>query len=767
MATIETVTDAGERDLGQDSYAALAAASLPHPAEKAPGLLAEDRKATILRERADRVRGWYLLAVNHPLWRRYIPAAREDEGFYIGGDLQWSKDGSFDSLHRLRAAKRTTVSINHIQSTVDILVGFERQNRYDLKATQEGNEDAEHARVLSWLLRFAQDQAEVQEYESEMFEDGLIRGMAALDVKGKWTGEGLDGEIELEVLTPGEDFLVDPYFKRYDYGDARFTMKFRWSFLDEVVAHYPDHEAIITQQVALLDSLFLPLLANQSTDGGRGDAYGSVSGPNADRLQEEEQFYDPRDRRILAIECWYREFVQKFYVVTKGGQQHAEVASKAAAMELVAVDPTNLTWVQRTVRQIRECLVLPATHTTLYDQPSRYDNDPENYPQVGYWAKRKRDWVYGIVRNMKDPQLLENTRISQLSDILRRWANIRPLVPKGAVEDERGLEDHWSTSAIVYDPKKGAPDWYVPRGLELVARGLLEIATLFKLNLREITGINTDLLGQDTSGSAGNSGIAIARRQAQGQIIATIFFDNFKRTRKLVGQRLARRIQQCFTTEQILRLIDPDTGDPVEVLINPAEASEMDPEEFRLWAEQRTAQRRDGQGRPYVLRSLKALKFDVKISEAPATPSARATQLMALLELLRIDPRILPALIDRIVALADISDRSDILRKIRALQAQAGIPVGDPNVPGGQPVVPGDLSMPSAPSPLPPGPAPSTLPPAAVQAAGIQPAAPPPIPPTPGPAPGPIGRNPGTSTAMRRTLALASGGGGPVGPGPV
>ena len=726
-----------EAIVGADAYGA-AIARQQHPADRTKVPQADPRKVD-----ADRVRNWYLIAVNHPFWQKYIPAAREDEGYYIGGDLQWSKDGSFDSLRQLRAKKRTAVSINHIQSTVDILVGFERQNRYDTKASPQGSEDVESARILTWILRFVQEQAEVAEYESECFEDGLIRGLSALDCKNKFHGAGLDGEVEVEVLVPGDDCLWDPYWKKNDLSDCRFFLRFRWAYLDEVLALYPEHEEAIQAQVHVLDTMFGSLISNATTDGGRGDAYGTVGQANVDKLREEELFFDPRDRRILVVEAWYADWVTKHHVVTKNGAFHAELPNRALADEMAAQDPANLTAVHPRVRKIRECLVLPATGVCLYDKPSRYENDDESYPQVIYVAKRKREHAFGVVRNMKDPQLLENMRISQVVDILKRWGNIRPLVPKGAVEDERGLEEHWSTSAIVYDPKKGAPGWYVPQGLDLVARGLIEIAVQFKLNLREITGINTDLLGLDTSGSAGNSGIAIARRQAQGQITATVFYDNYKRFRKLVAQRLARRAQEAFTTEQVLRLIDPDTGDHVEVLINPAEAMELQGEEYQAWLEAKHAQRRDGEGRPYVLRSLKALKYDISMSEAPTTPNARAAQLAALMEIVRLDPRMLAAVIDKIVGLAEIPDRPEIIRRIRALQIQAGItPTG---MPGGQ-TVPG-APVPGVP-PVPPG--------------GIQPAAPPAVPPAaPGGGPGGLPPTPptrGVSNDFRQTLALASGG---------
>src|SRR3990167_9272606 len=195
-----------------------------------------------------------------------------------------------------------------------------------------------------------------------------------------------------------------------------------------------------------------------------------------------------------------------------------------------------------------------------------------------------------------------------------------------------------------------------------------------KLAMREITGINTDLLGGKSDDT---SGIAIARRQAQGQIISTVFFDRFKWTRMLIYKRLARRVQQILTTEKILRLIHPDTRDHATVSLNPAEAREMDPDRYQQWLEQK----RNEAGRPYILRNVEALDYDVTLSESPTTPSARATALLALLEIVGKMPAILPAVVDEILNLAEIPEKPKILRRVRAIMAQQGIDVDGKSLP--------------------------------------------------------------------------------------
>lgn len=711
---------------------------LPHPSDPAPS------------DAATRVRNWFVMARNHPLWANLIRNADEDEGFYIGGDLQWSKNGSFESLRRLQKARRTTVAINYVQATVDALSGFERQNRYDLKATPEGSEDAEAARVLSWVMKFAANQAELPEYESEMFDDGLIRGASAIEVGVDWTEDSFNGKITAEVLRVGHEVIWDPHWKKADLSDARFVLKYRWVYVDELMAKFPQHKAAIQNGIAILDTLFSPFLA--TTDGGRPDAYGSVGDHAEEALQVETLFYAPVDRRLLVIEAWWREFEPVWIVANLHTGKQMVVAGRAEALAIVAVDPKSWKVIQKQTRRVKTALILPATRQTLEEGDTPYDNDEGNYPIVPFVAKKKGHHVYGIVRNMKDPQLVENKRVSQVLDVLARWANIRSMYAKGSVDDPRTLEDHTSTAPIAYNAGPGQPPgWYVPAGLNVIVQGLIEVAGQMKLAMREVTGINTDLLGLRSDDS---SGIAIARRQAQGQIIATLFFDNFKRSRKIIGQRLARRVQQVYTTERVLRLIDPDTGDHVRVLLNPAEARHLDPDQLEQWIEQQ----RDASGRPYVLRDVAALTYDITISESPSTPSARATALLALLEIVGKMPSILPAVVDVILDLADIPDKPKILRRIREIMKQQGINVdgaapGEPGSPAG-PLTPG---QPSAAAPMPGSTA---------EVPGIRPPVQPPgMPAAPTASTIPVGRRSRPSSGLRRTV-MASMGGAPVGASP-
>lgn len=661
-------------------------------------------------EIALRARSWYLQAIHHDLWKNYRRDAKEDMGFYIGGEGQWSKNGSLEDYKHLIATKRVVVSINHCQAVVDVLTGYERQNRSDLKAAPQGEEDDDSARLMSWFLKFEQDQCQCQERISEMFEDGVITGMDCIEVGISYNEDPTTGRITMQRWRPGEDLIWDPYFTEYDGSDARFFLKPRWAFVLDLEAEFPEHKKAIQTALFQINQLLDLAPSSVTSSGPRSDAYGSVRNHPIEDLSTVPEFYNRDDQMLLVLEVWYRIYETEWLVIDKVTGDMTKAESAAAAHDIVKGNPDNLKAVSRKVRKVRMSTILPATFQALEVDQNPYPNDDEHYPFALFIAKRKLDVIYGIIRNLKDPQRIENKRWSQILDILGRFVNLRPLVPKGSLVNPRALDNPDDTSPILYDAEqgKGPPTWFVPPLAEL-ARVLTEVALQMKVNMREVSGVNTDLLGIRGDDA---SGIAIARRQAQGQVIATLFFDNLRRTRKYIGQRLAKRIQQVYTRERVVRLTN-DYGEPVLVRVNPAEFRitdelKADKKKMREQWREFVAKQAQEAGKPQVLRQVDSLEFDVVITDAPTSPTARAQVRQELIDMVKSLPEVYgPILLPSILEMSDFPGRGKVLAKIRALET-AGVPPGGPGGPG-TPPAPG--LVPTAP------PAPDPTPPAAVTAA--------------------------------------------------
>src|SRR5439155_4184417 len=130
---------------------------------------------------------------------------------------------------------------------VDILTGYSISNAQDIRAMPQGQQDNTGAQIMSWFLKYAQDETGAGDLLHEVFEDGNIRGMDAMEVGVDYTGDKpVNGEIVVNRLTPGwgpgRDVIWDPYWTKYDLSDARYILKYKHAFLVDLIAEYPEHE---------------------------------------------------------------------------------------------------------------------------------------------------------------------------------------------------------------------------------------------------------------------------------------------------------------------------------------------------------------------------------------------------------------------------------------------------------------------------------------------------------------------------------------------
>ena len=655
-----------------------------------------------------RVRNWYLADMAHPFWQTYIKQSRIDRGYYVGGEGQWVDDeGQKTDLDLLKQQGRAHVSINQIKPIVKVLTGFERQTRYDLNVLPQGDEDADDARIMSWLMKFCETLAHLNEYRSEQFKSTLTEGMAALDVALDWTENPVTGDIVFCRYWPGQDCLWDPTWQKFDLSDASHFLKFRWAWIEDLIAIYGDTE----EKAAKIRASFTPLdgiwaASEHVSTGPAADAYGGVGTHVIEPPRAPggyDVFYDPQLKRALVIEAWYPSYEVVWLAVDQRSGKVEQMPSAEAAQTFAKSDPDNVTAIRRLRRTMRTATVIPATNETLEDGPSQYTNDMQAYPVVVEVGDRTRggygsgggaeaDDVRGIVRDLRDAQRVENKRLSQSLDLVSRWSKIRRVAEENSVVDVRSLDDPLAETTIWTKVGSQPPRWDIPAGLPELSRLLLGISDSMKINIHQTSGINTDLLG--TTEDASSSGIAIARRQAQGQVIATEFFDNHRLAGEIIAQRLARRIQQKFTLDEFVRLTN-EIGEPVVVRLNPTEYKSM---EGSKWKETRATLPTDG---PRILRDVTKLKYDLVMSETPATPTQRSEGLRVLLEIVGKAPSFLPILADKIIELTDgIPNRHEIIQRVRQMQGldAEGKPLPPPTAPGGMPGGPGQVTGQTAPA---------------------------------------------------------------------
>jgi hypothetical protein len=185
----------------------------------------------------------------------------------------------------------------------------------------------------------------------------------------------------------------------------------------------------------------------------------------------------------------------------------------------------------------------------VYDDWSPYEN-LTIVPFFPYWRRGK---TRGMVDDLIDPQREVNKRRSSEVDILTRVAHSGWLWHENSMreEEKEKIEQHGGAPGINIEWRGSSemkPERIEPGSMPTAIRELEQAATL---DLKEIAGINDSALGQV---DRVQSGRAIEGRQRQSILGAESYFDNMRRTKRLLGLKKVEVIQNHYTEPRLLRI---------------------------------------------------------------------------------------------------------------------------------------------------------------------------------------------------------------------
>lgn len=308
----------------------------------------------------------------------------------------------------------------------------------------------------------------------------------------------------------------------------------------------------------------------------------------------------------------------------------------------------------------------------VYDGWSPY----KTFTLTGYFPYFRRGMTRGAVEDLLDPQREVNKRRSANIDIVTRTAHSGwkyhkdSLTPENKDRLERegaspGINIEWQGEAHM-EPRK------IESSAPPIAMERLE--TKAADDLKEISGVNDSLLGQIDKVQSGR---AIEARQRQGVISIQIYMDNNSRSKELLARKKLEMVQNHYTEQRIIR-IRGDGGNLNKVIINQEVAGK-------------------------IVNDVTVGRYSVQIDETPLSASFLSAQFEELMMLIEKGVLPLEAVMDVAVDVSSIPQKDLIKKRIQAVMAAKGIPIGDDvgTVPGTG--APPALSAPGQPPGGPPG----------------------------------------------------------------
>ena len=191
-------------------------------------------------------------------------------------------------LETFRERGQPAIVINRIKPAINGIIGVTERGRSDPRAWPRNPGDDDSADAATDILRYIADYNRFKRLKQDCFKDLLVPGtMAAL--------VGVDGDSQVTITQiRWEEFFHDARARRPDFKDARYMGIAKWMYADDAAGLYPDKQGAITSAVE--NGATGGLMADQSFQDR------PLSGPGTGGA-----WIDPKQRRLLVIEMYYRE----------------------------------------------------------------------------------------------------------------------------------------------------------------------------------------------------------------------------------------------------------------------------------------------------------------------------------------------------------------------------------------------------------------------------------------------------------------------------
>ena len=484
--------------------------------------------------------------------RDWIDEAKEDFEFALG--QQWKAQDK----EELRKAGVPALTINKIQPNLHLISGIQRQNRTDLLAYPEGQEDSLSSEIVTRLIKNSMKTSNGEHKISEQFEDGNTCGEGWIEPYVDYTYDLVSGQFKLKKLVPFNIF-VDPDSSEYDLSDAEYVIKFTPSLSeDKIIQLFPDKEAEIKKiEKGVIDFDLI---------GKTTELIQALDYPHFDSDEVKSDPTDPYlnvEKRYDLTEYYYKKYVTKYLVVNRELGETKELDDKEEAEQYAQyVNSQNTERVPTVVvikRKVPEIWVMSMVGMKVIDDSlSPYYPKWKSYPFIPYFAHRTTVPIdeahlmtQGIARSLKDVQQELNKRRSQELRHLNSSANSGWLSVKGAFVDKEKVRKFGATSGVVIEYKEGKdkPEKITPTPL---SQGHYQLAQENAQDMKEISGINADLLAMNDNST--QSGKAIMLRQKQGIVMIQRIMDNFSQSKRLLGRFLLSQLGELYTVESAMRV---------------------------------------------------------------------------------------------------------------------------------------------------------------------------------------------------------------------
>jgi hypothetical protein len=459
--------------------------------------------------------------------------ADEEEEFYAGD--QWSEEDK----QKLLTEGRPVITFNKIVKIINAVAGIEIQNKQEIKYSPTEPTDVKFADALNEAVKFVVSQCDGEDEESEAFQDALKLGIGWMETSISYD-EDLDGKISMEARSPHE-IIYDSYAVRKNLKDTRWRARIHSISEDEWEEKWPDKSPE-------RGSFWSDELEASSVHNFPGDAY--KRGNSGFDIQNPQNIY------IVQYQYFELETVYRFTDID--GELKTVTRPQWKKIKK-GIEDLGIRWVEQKRKKFKQIFINGQQILEEGDCPI---NNWTLLPITGLRDKKRNYW-FGLLRLLMDPQRWSNKWLSQILHIINSNATGGLLAEPAAFMDPSKAKAEWSNPASITEMTSGGLNKIMPKPSPQYPQGIETLMHYSNQSMMETTGLNEEVLGM---ANRDQPGILEIQRLKTVYTTFSVFFNSLRLYRKEQGRVLAEFVKEYYTDGKIIRILGESGPEFVKLL---------------------------------------------------------------------------------------------------------------------------------------------------------------------------------------------------------
>jgi len=545
--------------------------------------------------------------------------AREDFSFRDGD--QWTSA----EKQILKEERRPHLTFNLTKSSIDLIMGMNEDNRIRYRAVPSEPSDGFLAEVLNDLSDHVSETGGFEAEEDGALESAAICGRGYVGVDFMADPDRFGEIIMTEIDIPVHEVHFDPAARRPNYEDASYMVWDRWMVKEDFKMRYPK---IAAKKIDIL-------MATGRDFGTSIDETGQEpqllfefpidEDPQSDYSQPLDlNFFDRAKNMIRVVHMEYYQNYRRYYAFDPEVGEFIELPKRPTQevkdafleefgeeMTVEYITDKRVKWLQFIGDDI------------LYDSVSPLPYKGFSVKSmIAYRDVSKRTMNhFGLVRLIKDPQQEVNKRWSQALNMLNQQVQPGVYAETDAFVNQNQAEQSMKEAGAITWTQSGALTGgkLKERTVPTFPAAPMQMSEASQTIMKQITGINPDLLGQDRGRQ--EPGIVVRLRQQQGITLLKPLFRNYNEMKRGLFKRQLSVIMAYMPDNQIQRILGQ------------SDRYQIDRERGLVIDATSVDQQTGEPTRVADIRNVRDLDYNVKSEQAPGNLTKRMLELSVMLEM--------------------------------------------------------------------------------------------------------------------------------------